>query len=130
MCVFTCKGWGADASGVSSYASIWQRNTIFWYEKDLMTAWKVSVFGSYSGPYFPTFGLNMDQNNSEYRHLLGSVYLKEPPAKLLKTYLKDSGNIYFVVIYGISIWLNYCFKLNQVFSVVKIDLLLRWEPLN
>ena len=24
----------------------------------------------YSGPYFPAFGLNMDQNNSEYGHFL------------------------------------------------------------
>ena len=23
---------------------------------------------SYSGPYFPAFGLNKDRNNSEYRH--------------------------------------------------------------
>ena len=43
---------------------------------------------SYSGPYFPTFGLNtdrysvsvrmrenMDQNNSEYEHFLRSVYV-------------------------------------------------------
>ena len=27
-----------------------------------------------------------------------TLYLKEPPAKLLKTYLKDNGNIYFAVI--------------------------------
>ena len=27
-----------------------------------------------------------------------TLYLKEPPAKLLKTYLKDNGSIYFVVI--------------------------------
>ena len=27
-----------------------------------------------------------------------TLYLKEPPAKLLKTYLKDNVNIYFVVI--------------------------------
>ena len=27
-----------------------------------------------------------------------TLYLKEPPAKLLKTYLKDNGNIYFLVI--------------------------------
>ena len=27
---------------------------------------------SYSGPYFPAFGLNMDQNNSEYGHFLRS----------------------------------------------------------
>ena len=25
---------------------------------------------SYSGPHFPAFGLNMDQNNSEYGHFL------------------------------------------------------------
>ena len=29
---------------------------------------------SYSGPYSPAFGLNTDQNNSEYRHFLRSVY--------------------------------------------------------
>ena len=27
---------------------------------------------SYSGPYFPEFGLSTDQNNSEYRHFLCS----------------------------------------------------------
>ena len=27
---------------------------------------------SYSGPYFPAFGLNADQNNSEYGHFLRS----------------------------------------------------------
>ena len=27
-----------------------------------------------------------------------TLYLKEPPAKLLKIYLKDNGNIYLVVI--------------------------------
>ena len=27
-----------------------------------------------------------------------TLYLKEPPAKLLKTYLKGNGNIYFAVI--------------------------------
>ena len=27
---------------------------------------------SYSGPYFPAFGLNTDQNNSEYGHFSGS----------------------------------------------------------
>ena len=32
---------------------------------------------SYSGPYFPAFGLNADQNNSEYGHFLrsGESYL-------------------------------------------------------
>ena len=28
---------------------------------------------SYSGPYFLAFGLNADQNNSEYGHLLRSA---------------------------------------------------------
>ena len=28
---------------------------------------------SYSGLYFPAFGLNTDQNNSEYRHFLRGV---------------------------------------------------------
>ena len=27
---------------------------------------------SYSGPYFPAFGMNTDRNNSEYGHLLHS----------------------------------------------------------
>ena len=27
---------------------------------------------SFSGPYFPAFGLNTDQNNSEYEHFLRS----------------------------------------------------------
>ena len=29
---------------------------------------------SYSGPYFPTFGLNADQNNIKYGHFLRSEY--------------------------------------------------------
>ena len=33
---------------------------------DVSTAWKVSVW-KFSGPYFPAFGLNKDQKNSEYR---------------------------------------------------------------
>ena len=28
---------------------------------------------NFSGPYFPVFGLNMDRNNSEYRHFSRSV---------------------------------------------------------
>ena len=30
---------------------------------------------SYSGPYFPAFGLNTDQNNSEYGHFSRSAML-------------------------------------------------------
>ena len=29
---------------------------------------KSARIGSYFGPLFPTFGLNADQNNSEYEH--------------------------------------------------------------
>ena len=32
--------------------------------------------GSYSGPYFPAFGLNTDQNNSDYGYFLHSVLFK------------------------------------------------------
>ena len=53
---------------------------------------------SYSGPYFPAFGLNTDQNNSEYGHFLGSAeYSSDNPEsrnkrinKLIKT---DKMNI-------------------------------------
>ena len=31
---------------------------------------------SFSGPYSPAFGLNKDQENSEYRHFLSSVPLR------------------------------------------------------
>ena len=34
-------------------------------------------------------------------------YLKDSTAKLLKTYLKDNSHIYFIVIYGILILLNF-----------------------
>ena len=37
-----------------------------------LTPWKVSVF--ISNPYFPAFGLNTDQKNSEYEHFSNSVY--------------------------------------------------------
>ena len=33
---------------------------------------KIVRIQSYSGTYFPTFGLNKDQNNSEYEHFLRS----------------------------------------------------------
>ena len=32
---------------------------------------------TYSGPHFSTFGLNTDQNNSEYGHFLRSVLVGE-----------------------------------------------------
>ena len=34
---------------------------------------------SSSSPYFPAFGLNTDQNNSEYRHFLSNVLSKKFP---------------------------------------------------
>ena len=32
---------------------------------------------SFSGPYFPAFGLNIDQKNSEYGHFSCSVYQRD-----------------------------------------------------
>ena len=41
-------------------------------KKKVYTAtWQV-LFRSYFGPYFPAFGLNTDQDNSEYRYFLRS----------------------------------------------------------
>ena len=60
VCVLTING-GADVSGLPSFASIRDHNTIIFDTRK-------------------------------------TLCLKEPPAKLLKTYLKDNGNIYFVVI--------------------------------
>ena len=34
---------------------------------------------SYSGPFFPTFGLNTDQINSEYGHFSRSEYFDRKP---------------------------------------------------
>ena len=57
------------------------------FQKDRFTAWSVRI-GSFSGPYFPTFGVNTerfvfsvfspmrgntDQKNSEYGHFSRSV---------------------------------------------------------
>ena len=35
--------------------------TFFLIISELCTAWKVSKYGVFSGPYFPAFGLNTDQ---------------------------------------------------------------------
>ena len=52
------------------------------------TAWKVSKYGYFSGPYFPSFGLNVErysvkirrkygtEKNSVFGHFSGSVKLK------------------------------------------------------
>ena len=37
------------------------------------TTWKVSKYGVFSSPYFPAFGLNMDQKNSVFGHFSRSV---------------------------------------------------------
>ena len=42
---------------------------------------KSVLIRSYSGPYFPALGLNTDQNNSEYGHILGSVALHKSSSK-------------------------------------------------
>ena len=40
----------------------------------------------------------LDIVTQSFFYTRNTLYLKEPPAKLLKTYLKDNGNIYFAVI--------------------------------
>ena len=50
-----------------------------------------------------------------------TLYL-EPPAKLLKTYLKDNGNIYFVVIlYFVCNLIKRLFEINSRFPSRKIS---------
>ena len=41
--------------------------------KNILHCVKSVLIRSYSSPYFPAFGLNTDQNNSEYGHSLRSV---------------------------------------------------------
>ena len=46
---------------------------------------------SYSGPYFPAFGLNADQNNSKYGHFLRSDCLNNgKEEENLKKHSEDS----------------------------------------
>ena len=45
----------------------------------------------------PSFG-SIQHLNAIIYDTRKTLYLKEPPAKLLKIYLKDNGNICFVVI--------------------------------
>ena len=60
VCVLTIKAL-ADVSGLPSFASIRDRDTIIYDTRK-------------------------------------TLYLNEPPAKLLKKYLKNNSNIYFIVI--------------------------------
>ena len=46
-------------------------------EKKLFTAWKVSLLGVVSGPYFPAFGLNMERY-SVFGHFSRSDFVKLP----------------------------------------------------
>ena len=45
-------------------------------------------YSGYSGLYFPAFGLNSDQNNSEYGHFLRSVYHNKQTLQSLKEVIK------------------------------------------
>ena len=44
----------------------------FYNSQKLVHCVKSVRIQSYSGPYFPEFGLNKDKNNSEYGHFLRS----------------------------------------------------------
>ena len=54
-------------------------------QKVTVTAWKVSKYGVFSGPYFSAFELNMDQKNSFFKECV--VYLH---VMLFKMYEKDT----------------------------------------
>ena len=47
---------------------------IEFFHSDVIHSVKTVRIRSYSGPYFPAFGLNTDQNNSEYGHFSRSDY--------------------------------------------------------
>ena len=51
----------------------------------------------FSGCFKPGFP-SIQHRNTIIFDTRKTLYLKEPPTKLLKTYLKDNGDIYFVVI--------------------------------
>ena len=42
---------------------------------DISTAWKVSKYGVFSGPYFPVFGLNTDKYRPEKTPYLDSFHV-------------------------------------------------------
>ena len=52
---------------------------------------------SFSGPYFPAFGLHTDQKNSEYRHFSHSEHAYSIVSQL--KYLKKSYSLLFFVIF-------------------------------
>ena len=55
---------------------------------------------SFSGPYFPAFGLNTDQKNSEYGHFPRSeCYLK---FRILKKIRKSAAPLYLIQITWIT----------------------------
>ena len=45
---------------------------VYTYDNHCVKSGRIS---SYSGPYFPAFKVNTEQNNSEYRHCLFSEYI-------------------------------------------------------
>ena len=57
----------------------------------------LTINGGADASGLPSFA-SIRHRNTIIFYTRNTLYLKEPPAKLLKTYLKDNGNIYFVVI--------------------------------
>ena len=59
-------------------------------KKLIYTAWKVSVFGSFSDPYFLAFGLNM-----EYLSVLSPTAVKYGPEKLqIRTFFTQCNSLF------------------------------------
>ena len=78
---------------------------------------------SYSGPYFPAFRLNTDQNNSEYGHFLWSdqalksFFLKLFYWIIFATLIKAWGSWQVYPIYGYPINFRQLSLLQQVVKV-------------
>ena len=87
---------------------------------------KSAQFRSYSVPYFPAFGLNTDQNNSEYGHFLhsGNLRLFAGSTETLKqTREWNKYNRWFLLLT--------IYKLKVVLSPSKkLFYFLQWKPFN
>ena len=55
------EGKNFKTSLIKNYATAWESCNIFTKKCWTRTAWKVSKYGVFSGPYFPTFGLNTEK---------------------------------------------------------------------
>ena len=99
---------------------------------------------SYSSPYFPAFGLNTDQNNSEYGHILRSkihaIFLKFLTLIINNRVTSDIHSLQANVqlLFPVTISENYSFSdvlrrdnkgavtQNELTKIINYSLLLKW----